>query len=111
MPTRSRRSLAWPAERAGGCSDWFCRPTPTELAIVGTRKSTVAAPPERTDTEDAALGGAAVGDVQVPVLVERDPVGAGVPVAKPVATGGLAGLAALGLTTPISSPAAPNPVR
>ncbi len=29
-----------------------------------------------TDAEHAPLGGAAVGDVQVPVLVERDPVGA-----------------------------------
>ena len=33
------------AGAAGGCSAWFWRPTPTVLAMVGTRKSTDAAPP------------------------------------------------------------------
>ena len=61
------------------------------------------------DAEDASLGSAAVGHVQVAVVVEGDAVGPGRPRCE--ACRDWRARRVGGVTTPISSPAAPKPVR
>jgi hypothetical protein len=110
FPSRSNaRPLATIPCAVPGGNDRFCRPTPTEFVIGGTRKSTVAAPPDRPTRNTRPRVVPPSETYRFPSSSKASPLAPGVPVAKPVATG--VGVAVLGRTTPISSPFAPKPVR
>ena len=105
-PLRRRRSAA-----AGGCKRLVLTPDADRVGHRRDAEEHRRRAARRADAEDAPLGGAAVGDVEVAVAVEGDAVRAGRPGCEARRDRRVAGSASLGVTTPISSPAAPKPVR